>query len=73
MKRHKWKDTSSTIEKSSECEKCGMIRDWQGGDMQCWEYFDPRTPFNTNRTTLNRPECEPDRIITEGFPKKFYV
>ena len=60
MKNHKWKDESSSkYNKEDSCTKCEIFRTWQGGDMQCWEYWYPN---GHKHYTLNhifkRPECK---------------
>lgn len=43
------------------CEKCNIektkISYLYGG----WEYFNPTIPFGSERTMLNRPECETNK------------
>ncbi len=67
-KRHKWEDISGKLNpKSEKCIQCGMERSWLYGDMQCWEYLDLNSGLDTQRTTLYRPQCEPERGPTRGF------
>ena len=66
MSNHKWKDTSSRFNpKQGICTKCGIERNWLGGDMQCWEYLDLRLAYGSSRTTLYRPECTP--VLPKGI------
>ena len=68
MKRHKWGEIQRPFsQKMQTCEKCGIERYWMGGYMQCWEYLDLQSALGTQRTTLYRPECNPDRGQTQGF------
>ncbi len=70
MKRHKWKDISQNgFSKVFQCTKCGIEKSWCYGDMQCWEYTDYQSAIGSQRTTLNRPACEPGRGSTGGFKK----
>ena len=68
MANHRWKDDSNEFHsKKDVCIKCGIERYWIGGDMQGWEYLDLQSSFGSNRTTFNRPNCEPNRGRTQGF------
>lgn len=67
MANHKWKDTSDQHQKTGVCTKCGIERYWLYGYMQCWEYLDLRTPIGVTRTTVIRPDCEPERKFHQGF------
>lgn len=59
MVNHKWKDESiSKYHKTERCVKCGVYRDWIGGDMQCWQYWWPKTSdVGMVKTQFKRPEC----------------
>ena len=60
MANHKWKDEYSTkVFKQESCVKCGVFREWYGGDMQCWVYEYPKGHEKyTSRKIFKRPECE---------------
>ena len=77
MKNHKWKDVSSRFHpKCERCIKCGIERNWLGGDMQCWQYIDYRLPkFGDGRISLHRPSCTPNlqRGITAISRKGEYI
>lgn len=60
MSNHKWKDESfSKYRKTERCIKCGVYRDWIGGDMQCWEYWHPDREINRDIEPhkFKRPDC----------------
>jgi hypothetical protein len=60
MANHKWIDeTINKYRKQHRCKKCGVYRDWLGGDMQCWEYWHPDYSKNTiiSQHKFKRPEC----------------
>ena len=68
MANHKWKDISERkFEKVEQCTKCQIERFWLGGDMQTWRYVDYTMPIGSNRTTIRRPSCEPERGTVLGF------
>ena len=60
MKRHKWVN-SNPHRKSPMCIKCGVYRDWQGGDMQCWEYWHP--DYTANQKIINHKFTRPDCVV----------
>ena len=62
MKRHKWLLPENRFEesiKNQKCSKCGIYREWYGGDYQCWIYY--RMEANgaewERNETFDRPEC----------------
>ncbi len=62
MKRHKWLPPEYRFEertKNQKCSKCGLNREWLGGDYQCWVYY--RMVSNgaelNRKETFVRPEC----------------
>ncbi len=59
MANHKWMDlTTHKNNKQHRCKKCGVYRDWIGGDMQVWKYWHPRKSFSeTVKYSFQRPEC----------------
>jgi len=71
MANHKWESIESRTyaQKSDKCLKCGMERYWAGGDMQGWNYLDLQSVLGTQRTTWCRPDCNPDRDMTQGFDR----
>lgn len=60
MIRHKWEDVSfSKYNKQEHCIKCGVYRDWCGGDYQCWQYWYPvKSVYEAIRKIYKRPECK---------------
>ena len=72
MKRHKWIGITPNnfSPKREKCIKCGIERNWCGGDMQGWEYTDFNSVIDSDRSTFHRPKCEPNRGKTRGFGKK---
>lgn len=61
MVNHKWKDESfSKYHKTELCIKCGVYRNWIGGDMQCWEYWHPDVKiYYPNK--FKRPDCASEK------------
>jgi len=60
MANHKWKDQSvSKWHKQFECVKCGVWKDWEGGDMQCWVFWYPNghKKHRAGANIYDRPEC----------------
>lgn len=54
IKKHKWqfvKDTKN--QKIDECTKCGIFREWVGGEYQTWYY----TRCGQNKGSFHRPNC----------------
>ena len=61
MANHKWEDKSNRFQpKCERCIKCGIERNWFGGNMQGWGYIDYRLPIGEGRITLYRPSCTPN-------------
>jgi len=60
MSNHRWTDISfSKYDKEERCEKCGVYRIWIGGDMQCWEYWWPKSSyFKEVKRQFKRPDCK---------------
>lgn len=67
MSNHKWKDISENRVKVEKCIKCQIERVWIGSDMQMWQYIDYTMPIGSTRTTIRRPNCDPDRGKVLGF------
>lgn len=65
---HRWETDGNVLgQKYQRCIKCNMDRYWLYGDMQCWEYLDLQSELASQRTTLHRPNCDPNRGKTQGF------
>ena len=76
MKNHKWKDiTDYPYSKVEKCIKCGIERNWEYGDMSCWEYIDYRLQMGGQRTTYHRPSCTPilSKEITDFSREGKYI
>jgi hypothetical protein len=67
MANHRWKEEGelNKITKLHVCTKCGIYKEWIGGDYQCWEYWwiesCPATNggvFSSVKKTYKRPECK---------------
>lgn len=58
---HKWKEGDKYDD--GQCVRCKIIRSRveYGG----YQYFDPKTPLGTERVTLHRPVCAPEKTIQE--------
>jgi len=70
MGNHRWGEIEEPFgQRKQTCKKCGIERYRLGGYMQCWEYLDLQSTLGTQRTTLSRPECNPNRGQTIGFDR----
>ena len=67
MKRHKWEEEQihEYGTKPHTCVKCGIRKNWWGGDFQCWQYtwFITGKAMNGEsyislRESFHRPECK---------------
>ncbi len=76
MANHKWKKDAGIEEYGSNhhtCTKCGIGKNWWGGDFQCWQYTwfvngiaANGQPHYSLKESFKRPECVGKIIIKNG-------